>query len=226
LASRLLEKGPVIRRYHAPTPPAASWLVRYQFESAQSLVKHLSLAEGFFVPRRPLPGNEGARVIVEIGLPDSVHRCLHGRLGKSFADGVWVEAPSARSLARRALERPTRLHRRLACDLVVEAGHAGAEPWMYRALDLSAGGLEVSAGTLELGMPGDEVKATLLAREAIATVRAKIVWSGTRSSGLQLLDADASFGNVLLAVEDRWRAAQEITHDDACICADPLRRAG
>jgi hypothetical protein len=75
-------------------------------------------------------------------------------------------------------------------------------------------------------MPGDEVKATLLAREAIATVRAKIVWSGTRSSGLQLLDADASFGNVLLAVEDRWRTAQEITHDDACICADPLRRAG
>jgi hypothetical protein len=214
------------RRYRAPPPPAASWLVRYRFESAQSLVKHLSLTEGFFVPRRPLPGDEGARVIVEIELPVSVHRFLHGRVGKSFADGVWVEAPSARSLTRRALEGLTRLHRRFACDLFVEAGQAGAEPWMYRTLDLSAGGLQVSAGTLELGLPGDEVKATLLAREAIVTVRAKIAWSGTRSSGLQLLDADASFGNLLLAVEDGWRAAQEITHDDACICADPLRRAG
>lgn len=214
------------RPHHFHPEPAASWLVRYRFESAQSLVKHLSMMEGFFVPRRPLPGDENARVLVEIELPDGVHRFLHGRVGKSFGDGVWVEAPSARSLARRVMETPTRLYRRFACDLFIEAGRPGDDPWMFRTLDLSAGGLRVAAGTLELGMPGDEVEATLLSREAIATVRAKIAWSGTRSAGLQLIDADAAFGNVLLAVEARWHAVQEIAHDDSCICADPLRRAG
>jgi hypothetical protein len=217
----------VLRRRHRSSPqPAAGWLVRYRFESAQSLVKHLSLMEGFFVPRRPQPGDEGARVMVEIELPDGVHRFLHGRVGKSFGDGVWVEAPSGRELARRALEMPTRLYRRFACDLFVEAGQQGAEPWMFRMLDLSAAGLRVAAGTLELGLPGDVVEATLLSKEAIATVRARVAWSATRSTGLQLLDADAAFGNVLLAVEARWHAVQEITHDDGCICADPLRRAG
>jgi len=214
------------RRHRSSQPPAASWLVRYRFESAQSLVKHLSLMQGFFVPRRPEPGDEGARVMVEIELPGGVHRFLHGRVGESFGDGVWVEAPSAQELARRALEMPARLHRRFACDLFVETGQLGAEPWIFRTFDLSATGLRVAAGTLEMGMPGDVVEATLLSREAIATVRAKVAWSATRSTGLHLLDADASFGNALLAVEARWHDVQEITHDDSCICADPLRRAG
>jgi hypothetical protein len=226
LASRLLKKGRVIRRNSVVPVSMASWLVRYRFDSAQSLVQHLNLAEGFFVPARPAPASEGEPVIVEIDLPEGTPRFLHGRVGKRFRGGVWLDMPAARSMARRALAMPTRLHRRFACDLFVEVAQRGADPWMLRVVDLSAGGLRVAAGGMDFGVTGDEVEATLLAPEVIAAVRSRIAWAGNRSAGLEIIDADHAFADLLFAVEASWHAADEISHDGSCVCVESVLRAG
>ena len=177
------------------------------------------------MPTPPQPGSEGARAIVEIGLPDGVPRFIHGRIARRLREGVWLDTPWSASLAQRMLPAPPRAHRRFGCDLFVEAGRSGAEPWMFRALELSAGGLRLAAGSQELGVPGEELEVAVLAAEALSRLRAKIAWVGNRSAGLQIVDADAGFADVLLAVEARWHEVPEIAHDAGCVCIG-IRQAG
>lgn len=94
---------------------------------------------------------------------------------------------------------------------------------MFRALELSAGGLRLAAGSQELGIPGEELEVAVLAAEALSRLRAKIAWVGNRSAGLQIVDADAGFADVLLAVEARWHEVPEIAHDAGCVCAESAR---
>src|SRR5437016_565461 len=141
-----------------------SWPVRYRFESLGALQRHLRLGEGFLLPDAALPGGPGARVIVEVAVPETSDRpLLHGRVRERVHDGIWLDLPSARPAARWEPDPngPRRRHRRLACELFVEVHPRGGEPWLCRALDLSDRGLRIATG-LETGIRGDEVAATLI----------------------------------------------------------------
>lgn len=219
----------MIRRNTTFPAPTASWLVRYRFGSPDDLYRHLRLAEGFFVPAHALPAEVGTRAIVEIGFPGAGDPpLLHGRVRSRSRDGAFLEAPSARSTARwvPGPDAPRRAERRLACDLFVEVGAPGAEPWICRAVDLSARGMRIAAGSAEFGLAGDEVEVTVLSPDPdLAAVKARIAWASGRSAGLELLEGTGALRPLLAAVEARWASVQEIDHDGSCVCAEVQKRA-
>ncbi len=201
-----------------------SWPVRYRFESLSALQRHLRLGNGFFLPDAALPGGPGARVIVEIGVPETTdHPLLHGRVRERLRDGVWLDLPAARPAARWAPDAggPRRHHRRIACELYVEVQPRGGEAWLCRALDLSEGGVRIATG-LETGIRGDEVVATLLPPDGHlppANSRGRVVWAASRETGIELLDRTPQLETLLAAAAGRWALVQEIEHARDCACA-------
>ena len=210
----------VIRSNLHPTA-AASWLVRVAFESQADLYRHLRMTQGFSVPARAVPNEPGTRVIVEIDVPDAPHATLlHGQVREAYGDGIWLDLPWARAAARSQPEETRRQHRRFGSDLFVEVSHSGGEPWLGRAVDLSADGLRLSASSLELGVANDEIRVTLLAPDReLATAHARIAWASGRSAGLVLIGESPGLGPVLEALEARWAAVEPIAHDASCPCA-------
>lgn len=208
------------------------WLVRYRFASVVDLYRHLRLGQGFFVPP-PMPGGPISRAIVEITFPDGGDKLLlHGNVRSRAPEGTWLDVPSARTTARwmAGPAGPRRAQVRMACDLFVEVRPRGAEPWLCRGLDVSAGGLRLAAGSMELGVTGDELDLTLLSPDAdVAPVRAsaRLAWAGVREAGLEVLGAAPDLTALLRTVEERWAAVPEIDHDVACPCSrPPMQRAG
>jgi PilZ domain len=200
-----------------------SWPVRYRFESLGALQRHLRLGEGFFLPDAALPGGPGARVIVEVSVPETSDRpLLHGRVRERVQDGIWLDLPSARPAARWEPdpEGPRRRHRRLACELFVEVHPRGGEPWLCRALDLSDRGLRIATG-LETGIRGDEVAATLISSNdhlAPAGLRGRVVWSASHETGIEVLDPSQQFQEMLAAAAGHWALVEEIEHSRECTC--------
>jgi hypothetical protein len=206
--------------------PAAGWFVRFRFESLADLLRHVKLADGFFIPSRAVPSEAGGRVIVELALPGVEHPALlHGVVREATSGGLWIEAPWSRASFRWTPEFTRRRNRRFGSDLFVEVGPPGAQPWMARAVDLSARGLRVSARSPDLGVAGDLVDVTLISRDReLASMRARIAWAGGRSAGLELLDEAPALASVLDELETRWAPVEEIVHDADCLCAVPARR--
>jgi hypothetical protein len=201
-----------------------SWPVRYRFESIGALQRHLRLGAGFFLPDAALPGGPGSRVIVEVAVPETSDRpLLHGRVRERVRDGIWLDLPAARPAARWTPDPngPRRRCRRLACELFVEVHPNGGSPWLCRALDLSERGLRIATG-LEMGVRGDEVRAILLAPEghlAAAELRARVMWAGSRETGLEIVEHSHGFETLLAAAAGRWSLVEEIEHDVNCACA-------
>ena len=214
----------MIRSANIPPALDESWPVRYRFESLAALQRHLRLGNGFFLPDGATPGGPGARVMVEVAVPETSDRpLLHGRVRERGPGGVWLDLPSARPAARWTPDpdRPRRRHARLACELFVEVSPAGAEPWLCRALDLSDGGLRIATG-LESGFRGDEVRALLLSPEARlrpAEVRGKVVWAGSRETGIMVLERSREYRALLGAAAERWKSVEELEHAPDCACA-------
>jgi hypothetical protein len=200
--------------------PAAGWFVRFRFESLADLLRHAKLADGFFIPSRAVPPEAGGRVIVELALPGVEHPALlHGVVREATSGGLWIEAPWSRASFRWTPEFTRRRNRRFGSDLFVEVGPPGAQPWMARAVDLSARGLRISARSPDLGVAGDLVDVTLISRDReLASMRARIAWAGGRSAGLELLDEAPALASVLDDLETRWAPVQEIVHDADCLC--------
>jgi hypothetical protein len=201
--------------------PAAGWFVRFRFESPADLLRHVKLADGFFIPARALPSETGGRVIVELALPGVEHPAvLHGVVREATSGGLWMEAPWARASFRWTPEFTRRRNRRFGSDLFVEVGPPGAQPWMARAVDLSAHGLRVSARSPDLGVAGDLVDVTLISPDReLPSMRARIAWASGRSAGLELLDDAPALASVIDELETRWAPVQEIVHDRGCLCA-------
>jgi hypothetical protein len=237
----------LVPRSNLHPAPATGWFVRFRFESPADLLRHVKLADGFFIPSRTPPSDAGGSVIVELALPGVEHPALlHGVVREATGGGLWIEAPWSRASLRWPPEFTRRMERRFGSDLFVEVGHPGAEPWICRAVDLSARGLRVSARSPELGVAGDLVDVTLLSpdrelaldekssglrhrssgKAISSSIRARIAWASGRSAGLELLDDAPALASVLDELRTRWAAVPEIVHDAGCLCADPLRRAG
>ena len=200
-----------------------SWPVRYRFESLGALQRHLRLGAGFFLPDEALPGGPGARVIVEVAVPETSDRpLLHGRVRERVQGGIWLDLPSARPAARWEPDPngPRRQHQRLACELFVEVHPRDGEPWLCRALDLSDRGLRIATG-LETGIRGDEVAATLISSNdhlAPAGLRGRVVWSASHETGIEVLDPSPQFQEMLGAAAGRWALVEEIEHSRDCTC--------
>ena len=214
----------MIRR-GAPCPVLdESWPVRYRFDSLRALQRHLRLGGGFFLPDPDMPGGPGSRVTVEIAVPQTSDApLLHGRVRERVHDGVWLDVPSARPAARWEPDPngPRRQHRRLACELFVEVQPLGGAPWLCRALDLSERGLRIATG-FEIGIRGDELSATLLSPEghlAPAQVRGRVVWAGSRETGIEVFEQSAGYRTLLAAAAGRWALVEELEHASDCPCA-------
>lgn len=231
LASVLLGVDPVIRRAASSCVLDESWPVRYRFESLAGLQRHLRLGAGFLLPETALPGGPGARVIVEIAVPETTdHPLLHGRVRERVRDGVWLDIPSARPAARwtPAPNGPRRRDRRLACELFVEVQPRGGEAWLCRALDLSERGLRIATG-LETGIRGDDLMLTLLPPDcglAPAQVRGRVVWASSRETGVELLDPSPELQKLLEVAATRWDLVQDIEHAGDCACAQSELASG
>jgi len=201
-----------------------SWPVRYRFESLGALQRHLRLGSGFLLPDVDLPGGPGSRVIVEVAVPETTDRpLLHGRVRERVGDGVWLDVPAARPAARWEPDPdgPRRRHRRLACALFTEVRPRGAEPWLCRALDLSAHGLRVATG-FETGIRGDDVSATLISPDAHlapATLRGRVVWAAARETGIEVIERSPEFDALLAVAAARWELVDEIEHAAGCACS-------
>jgi hypothetical protein len=214
----------VIRRRNTTPALDESWPVRYRFESLGALQRHLRLGSGFFLPHGAPWGGPGARVMVEIAVPETSDRpLLHGRVRERASGGVWLDLPSARPAARWEPDPdgPRRQHRRLACELFVEVQAKDGAPFICRALDLSDRGLRMGT-VLETGIRGDELTATLLTpggHLAPAWVRGRVVWAGSRETGVEILDQSREFKAVLAAAAGRWALVEEVEHLGDCACA-------
>ena len=201
-----------------------SWPVRYRFNSMFDLQRHLRLGEGFFLPDGALPGDAGARVIVEVGLPENANRpLLHGRVRARDRSGVWLDLPMARPTARWAPDpgAPRRRVPRVACDLFVEIHPPGAEPWLCRALDVSETGLRVAIGAGDRRPWRRASGRAARRRTAIfrrLRFRGRVVWAGQRETGLELVGDSAEFRTLLSFAAGRWQLVREIDHDDRCPC--------
>ena len=200
-----------------------SWPVRYRFQSLLALHRHLRLGRGFFLPEDALPPGAN-RVIVEVGLPDSPDRpLLHGRVRERDRAGIWLDLPMARPAARWAPDpgSPRRRAPRVACDLFVEVHSEGAEPLLCRALDVSESGVRIGT-SLETGVRGDRLGAALLSADGhlpAAKVEARVVWAGQRETGLEVLTGSPEFRSLLALAAGRWKLVRELTHGEACPCA-------
>ena len=209
--------------------PDTGWLVRYRFASVIDLYRHLRLGKGFFVPP-PVPGEPVSRAIVEITFPDGGDTLLlHGNVRARSSEGAWLDVPSARTTARwmAGPAGPRREQTRMACDLFVEVRPRGTDPWLCRALDVSAGGLRLAAGSMELGVAGDELDLTMLSpnpRVGPVRARARLAWAGVREAGLQLVTTRPEMSALLQLVENRWSAVPESDHDGACPCSQTVQQ--
>src|SRR5689334_18305562 len=196
-----------------------------------ALQRHLRLGAGFFLPERALRACAGARVIVEVAVPETPDRpLLHGRIRERARGGIWLDLPSARPAARWQADDdgPRRQHRRLACELFVEVQPRAEAPFVCRALDLSDRGLRVATG-LETGVRGDELNATLLTPDGSlppASVRGRVVWSGSRETGIEILEASREYATVLAAAASRWALVEEVQHPVDCACAQRAAATG
>jgi len=201
-----------------------SWPVRYRFESLAALQRHLRLGKGFFLPEGALAGGPGSRVIIEIAVPETSDRpLLHGRVREKAPGGVWLDLPSARPAARWAPDAngPRRTHRRLACELFVEVKPEGGDPFLCRALDLSERGLRMSTG-LESGIRGDELTLSLISPDGAmepAELRGRVVWAGSRETGIEVLEQSREYQWLVAAAAGRWALVQEVVHARDCACA-------
>lgn len=233
MARGLLGKGPVIRWNTAAPAADTSWMIRYRFESAAALDRHLRFGEGgFFVPAPGLPGPFGSRVVVELSFPDTGDPALlHGFLGRRSLDGIRLTMPTVRAAARwtPGPDSPRRRHRRLACDFFVEVKPPHASPWLCRALDLSEGGIRLATGSFETGVAGDEVALTLLPSDldvAPIDLRTRLCWAGTREAGFGLLASPPELTSLLHGLESRWVSVHELSHTPECPCTAAAVRAG
>jgi len=219
----------VARRTAIYPVPDTGWLVRYRFASVIDLYRHLRLGKGFFVPP-PVPGEPVSRAIVEITFPDGGDTLLlHGNVRARSSEGAWLDVPSARTTARwmAGPAGPRREQTRMACDLFVEVRPRGTDPWLCRALDVSAGGLRLAAGSMELGVAGDELDLTMLSpnpKLGPVRARARLAWAGVREAGLQLVTTRPEMSALLQLVENRWSAVPESDHDGACPCSQQPRQ--
>jgi PilZ domain-containing protein len=224
LAAVLLRRIPVIRGGAIRPMLDESCPVRYRFDSLAALQRHLRLGAGFFLPDPALPGAPGARVIVEVAVPETSDRpLLHGRVRERVHDGVWLDVPSARPAARWEPDPsgPRRQHRRLACELFAEVQLQGGLPWLCRALDLSERGLRIATG-FETGFRGDAVSATLLSPDgqlAPAALRGRVVWAGAGETGIEILEQSREYQALLAAAAGRWALVEEFEHARDCACA-------
>ena len=214
-------------RYNLHPAAAASWLVRVAFATPDDLYRHLGMGEGFYLPARAVPSEVGARVILEIDVAGTAHATLlHGQVRAWDGGGIWLDLPCGRAAARFRPEATRRRHRRFGSDVFVEVSHGGGQPWMCRAIDLSADGLRLSASALELGVANDEIRVTLLAPDReLATARARIAWASGRSAGLELIDKSPGLEPVLESLEERWAAVVPVVHGASCPCAIPVSPA-
>ena len=230
VGERLARKSlvPPARSVRFPIPDAG-WLVRYRFRTPADLYRHLSAGQGFAVPH-PTPPHRVARAIVEVSFTEGESTLLlHGYVRSRSQTGAVVDVPLARPTVRwmADAEGPRRQERRIACDLFVEVRPRGSEPWLCRALDLSAGGLRLAAGAVELGVAGDEMELTLLSpdgRVSPVAARARLAWAGMREAGLQIVLAP-QMEAMLHAAEARLASVPTIDHDSACACVQNTQRA-
>jgi hypothetical protein len=203
-------------------------LVRYRFDSAADLERHLRLAAAFFLPWSA-PVAPGDRVAVELVLPEGDAPLVHGTVISRSRSGVYLQAPSARAAARWQpdVSAPRRRHRRFACGMFVEVQPPGAQPWLCRAIDLSEGGVRLATGSFEAGIAGDEVKLTLLSPGLdmpSVELPARLSWAGSREAGLSLSPSE-SVAALAHALEAGERESIELVHSEGCACVG-ARAAG
>ena len=208
---------------------SGSRLIRYAFDSAEELSRHLRFGPGLFLPDPAIKDRAGTRVIVEAVLGEDRDRpLLHGRLSGRDEGGVYVDVPSALAIARWTPDpaRPRRRYRRIACDLLAEVRPQNGDGWLCRALDLCESGLRLATGSFETGVVGDEVRITLLAHDATLDLPARVAWAGVREAGVELLEAPQAFKDLLESVRSRWSDVRELRHAQSCPCSAPATRAG
>jgi PilZ domain len=200
-----------------------SWPVRYRFESASALHRHLA-AGPFFIPDPLLPGEPGSRVIVEIGFAGGVEQSLvRGRLAARERDGVWLHLAFAHPTAwwDHAAGLPRRAQRRLGCDLFAEVKPQTGAPWFCRAVDLSDGGLRLATGPFQSLLPGDRANVTLMSGDPVlqpAQLEGRVTWAWGREAGLAVDELTVGLRALVAAVQWRWDEAREIQHGPGCHC--------
>jgi hypothetical protein len=206
-----------------------SWPVRYRFESANALHRHLA-ARPFFIPDPGVPGEAGARVIVEIDFAGAVEQSIvRGRLATRQQDGVWLDLafahPTAWWDARSGL--PRRAQRRLGCDLFAEVQPRTAAPWFCRAVDISEGGLRLATGPFQSLLPRDEVVVTLSSADpGLVPVRldGRVVWAWGREAGLAIERPTPELRTLIDALASRWSEAGQVEHQKGCHCETGQRQ--
>jgi hypothetical protein len=200
-----------------------SWPVRYRFESASALHRHLA-AGSFFIPDPLLPGEPGSRVIVEIGFKGGPEQSLvRGRLATRGRDGVWLDLAFAHPTAWWDADAglPRRTHRRLGCDLFAEVQPAVGFPWFCRALDISQGGMRLATGPFQSLLPGDRANVTLISVDSAiqpARLEARVAWAWGREAGLAIGEPTVGLRAFIAAIEWRWHEARQIEHRSGCYC--------
>jgi hypothetical protein len=196
--------------------------VRYRFESAQALHRHLA-GDGFFVADPSLPGAPGSRVIVELDFDGAARSLIRGRLCSRERDGVWLDLATSHTTAwwdaNAALHR--RKLRRLGCDLFAEVQPSRGAPWFCRAVDLSEGGARIDTGPFQSLLPGDRVALTLISPDPMlrpAELPAKVAWAWGREAGLTVEEVTVELSGLVAGLKWRWDEVREIVHDDGCHC--------
>jgi hypothetical protein len=200
-----------------------SWPVRYRFESASALHRHLA-AGPFFIPDPTMPGEPGSRVIVEIGFAGGHEQSLvRGRLATRELDGVWLELAFAHPTAwwDAYAGHPRRAHRRLGCDLFAEVQPRLGAPWFCRAVDISEGGVRLATGPFQSLLPGDRADVTLISADPAlqpASLKARVAWAWGREAGLAVDELTPGLRAFIDAIRWSWDGAREIEHRPGCHC--------
>jgi hypothetical protein len=200
-----------------------SWPVRYRFESASALHRHLA-AGPFFIPDPTMPGEPGSRVIVEIGVKGgNEHSVVRGRLSARARDGVWLDLAFAHPTAwwNATAGLPRRARRRLGCDLFAEVRPQSGAPWFCRAVDLSEGGVRLATGPFQSLLPGDRAEVSLISSDSAlqpALVNARVAWAWGREAGLSIAESSLGLRALIAAIQWRWDGAREIEHRPGCHC--------
>lgn len=222
----------MIVRPHSAGLLGTSKLVKCRFDSPAELRRHLGMKQGFYLPGLALPGEPGDRVLVEISFPGEPDPpLLHGWIQGHEAGGTWLDLPHARVTSRwmAGPDARRRKDRRIACDLFVEIQPPGMPPWMCRVLDVSSHGLRIAAASLEVGVAGDYLDATVVVpgqTQQIDKLPARIAWAGGHDAGLELVGCEQALWPLVAAAEARWTATPEVIHTQSCLCSAPALRAG
>jgi hypothetical protein len=205
-------------------------VLRYAFENAEQMRRHLHVVDGqtlLFFPDDGVKLLGGDRTLVEIAIPQrsiatALRGILHSRAEAPYS-GVWLQFPEARlaQLLERGDTFPDRKHQRVPVDWLAELRPlSGAQGLVGRMLDLAAGGARLSG--CEGLRAGVDVRVRVLGavREALEIGTARVLRNTSGEAALRFARSDAAARGAITRLFDvaraGWEKARQVRHPPNC----------